>query len=196
MTRPSHRVTPIRSGRPLIANGLSHQYFAAIFRGQVNDRIQHEMITTHWNVARLSLPVAFCSMLLLVACGGAGVGGPNTSTPPVTSPSSDPIGPGSASVTIAWDSPSAEANQACPQDLSGYRIYIGTAVGAYSVTQTVPVNALSCQPTGQTGSCGAIETCSYTATGLARGTLHFAVTVYDSAGNESVFSNDVAHTIN
>lgn len=125
-------------------------------------------------------------MLLLAACGGAESGGSGGGTGSLTP----------ASVTLAWDSPSAESNQICPQGLSGYKVYVGTAVGAYSVTQTVPVNAVECRPTGGTGACGAIESCSYTATGLARGTLYFAVTAYDSAGNESVFSNSVAHTVN
>lgn len=131
-------------------------------------------------------------MLLLAACGGAGTNDSGSGT--VAPTTAGPVG--TASVTLAWDSPSAETNQVCPEDLSGYKVYVGNAVGAYSVTQTVPINAVSCRPTGQTGSCGAIESCSYTATGLARGTLYFAVTAYDNAGNESVFSNSVAHTVN
>lgn len=99
-------------------------------------------------------------------------------------------------VTLAWDSPSAEANQACPAQLSGYKVYMGTAPGVYSITQTLPVNGLSCSSTGQSGSCGPIQTCSYRISGLAAGTWYFAVTAYDSAGSESVFSNTAAHTVN
>lgn len=151
------------------------------------------MTPTQWTVPKLPLAFVLSSIFLLAACGGGtGDAGSGTSGPTP----SRPVDSGTASVTLAWESPSAEANQACPQDVSGYKVYIGNAVGAYSVTQTVPINTLSCQPTGQTGSCGAIDTCTYTATGLATGTLYFAVTAYDSAGNESVFSNTVAHTIN
>lgn len=99
-------------------------------------------------------------------------------------------------VTLAWDSPSAETNQACPAQLSGYKIYMGNAPGVYSITQTLPINGLSCSPTGQAGSCGAIQTCSYGISGLASGTWYFSVTAYDSAGTESVFSNTASHTVN
>jgi len=130
--------------------------------------------------------------------GGGSSGGGSTPPPSGGGTSSPPPPPpelGSGVTTIAWDSPSAEANQSCPQSLSGYRIYKGTAVGAYSSSETIPINALTCNATGQSGTCGAIETCSYRVQGLTRGTWYFAVTAYDATGNESVFSNTVAATI-
>jgi hypothetical protein len=74
-------------------------------------------------------------------------------------------------VTLAWDSVTAP-------NLSGYRIYYGTAPGVYL------------QPRGQGVNVGNVKT--YTITGLSRGIrYYFTATAYDSSNNESVFSNEV-----
>jgi len=74
-------------------------------------------------------------------------------------------------VTLAWD-PSTES------DVAGYRIHYGTASGSYSVH--IDVHSVTV----------------YTLTGLvAERTYYFAATVYDSAGNESGYSNEVGYTV-
>ncbi len=74
-----------------------------------------------------------------------------------------------AQVTLTWD-----ANT--EPDLAGYKVYYGTAPGAYGT----PIDV------------GNVTT--YTVTGLADGqTYYFAATAYDTVGNESGYSNEVAH---
>jgi chitodextrinase len=77
----------------------------------------------------------------------------------------------SGTATLAWDAVSAS-------NLSGYRIYYGTAPGTYM------------QPLGQGINVGNVT--SYTVTGLTSGTrYYFAATAVDTSGNESTFSNEV-----
>ncbi|MBI3804680.1 MAG: hypothetical protein HY282_13060 [Nitrospirae bacterium] len=70
---------------------------------------------------------------------------------------------------LSWD-PNKEAS------LAGYKVYYGTAVGSYGA----PVDVGN-----QT---------SYTVTGLGTQTYYFAVTAYDTSGNESGFSTEVNKT--
>lgn len=75
-----------------------------------------------------------------------------------------------ADVTLSWD-PSSE------QQVSGYKIYYGTASRSYSSNTNI----------------GKVTT--YKVTGLANGTrYYFAVTSYNTSGNESAYSNEVSAT--
>ena len=77
----------------------------------------------------------------------------------------------SNATSLAWDPPVSAAN------LSGYRLYFGTAPGTYQ------------QPYGQGISVGNVTT--YTLMGLSSGTrYYFAVTAIDTSGNESAYSNE------
>ena len=82
------------------------------------------------------------------------------------------IGPALAGQAIlSWD-----ANN--EPDVSGYKLYYGTATGVYGTPTTV----------------GNVIT--YTVTGLTNGQVYFfAVTAYDSFGNESGYSNEVSFTV-
>ncbi len=76
-----------------------------------------------------------------------------------------------ANVTLAWDS-NAEP------DLAGYIVYFGTVSRNYPTSVDV----------------GKVN--SYEVTNLAAGqTYYFAVTAYDSQGNESAYSNEIPHAI-
>jgi hypothetical protein len=78
-----------------------------------------------------------------------------------------PIG----TATLTWDA-------VADADLSGYRVYYGTASGTYF------------QPLGTGISVGNVTT--YQFTGLSSGTrYYFAVTAVDTSNNESAFSNEV-----
>jgi hypothetical protein len=73
-------------------------------------------------------------------------------------------------VSLAWDPSISE-------DVVGYKIYYGNFSGSYHSFRTV---------TNRT---------TYTVTGLADGTYYFAVTAFDSAGNESGYSNEVSTVV-
>ena len=74
-------------------------------------------------------------------------------------------------VTLAWD-----ANT--ESDLAGYKLYYGNASGAYQNNVDV----------------GNVTT--YTVKDLTDGTWYFVVTAYDTADNESGFSNEVNSELN
>jgi len=76
-------------------------------------------------------------------------------------------------VGLAWDPVTAP-------NLAGYRIYYGTAPGAYI------------QPLGQGLNASAP---AYTVTNLQPGKYYFAVTAYDMSNIESGFSNEVSKSI-
>ncbi len=70
-------------------------------------------------------------------------------------------------VTLSWD-----ANT--ESDLAGYKVYYGTSSRNY--TETIDVG----------------NTTTYQITGLSEGTYYFAVTAYDTSGNESDYSEEVS----
>jgi fibronectin type 3 domain-containing protein len=75
--------------------------------------------------------------------------------------------------TLTW-------NASTESDLTGYKVYRGTGSGTYGA----PIATL---PRTMT---------NYAATGLQNGTTYFfVITAYDSAGNESTYSNEVSKSI-
>ena len=92
---------------------------------------------------------------------------PPPSTPPPPSPS-----PGS--VTLTWT-----ANR--EPDLAGYKVYVGTASGTYSFPGSAFVIG---------------KVTSYIVSNLPMGqTYFFAISAYDSAGNESLLSAEVSKSL-
>lgn len=66
--------------------------------------------------------------------------------------------------------------------MQGYRVYFGTQSGQYSQARGSGLNT---------------TTTSYTVNNLIVGrTYYFAVTAYDSAGNESGYSAEVSKVVN
>jgi chitodextrinase len=103
----------------------------------------------------------------VAARDAAGNISPNSASVSVTTPPPPP----SNSAGLAWDAVTAP-------NLSGYRVYFGTAPGTYL------------QALGQGVSVGNVTT--YTVTGLASGgRYYFAVTDFDTLGKESSYSNEV-----
>ncbi|VAX33570.1 hypothetical protein MNBD_NITROSPIRAE01-1408 [hydrothermal vent metagenome] len=74
------------------------------------------------------------------------------------------------SAILSWDANSES-------DLSGYKVYFGTSSGSYGTPTTV----------------GNVTT--YTVPDLNTGTYYFAVTAFDTSGNESGFSTEVSKTL-
>jgi len=82
-----------------------------------------------------------------------------------------------ASVSLAWEAPTTNADGTPLTDLAGYRVYYGSASGVYEQTKDV----------------GNVTT--FPVTGLMSATLYFFVaTAYDTSNNESAFSNEVSIT--
>lgn len=118
---------------------------------------------------RLALPVILV-FLLSGALALSGCGGGTTVTP------GSPGATGSA--TLAWDAPDTNVDGTPLTNLGGFKVYYGTAPGSYTSVVTVGLNT-SCE----IGS-------------LAQGKKYFfAVTAYDSYGNESGYSNEVSKDI-
>jgi len=99
-----------------------------------------------------------------------------------------------ASVTVAWDQTTTNADGTACSDLAGYRIYYdtdgsgapynGTGLSQGNSPISVPVASLS-DPANP----------ELTLSGLTAGvTYHIAVTSYDTSGNESGYSNEVTAT--
>jgi hypothetical protein len=96
---------------------------------------------------------------------------------PAPAPAPAP-GTGSA-VTLLWQAPLENSNGSTLTNLSGYKIYYGAAPGNYS-------NAIPVANAGLT---------TYVVDNLPPGKYYFAVTAYNSAGEESSFSPEVATTV-
>ena len=83
----------------------------------------------------------------------------------------------SATATLSWTAPTTNTDGTPLTDLAGFKVYYGTSAGSYSQ------------------SFDAGNVLSYTISNLSSGTYYFAATAYDTAGNESVYSNQVSRTI-
>ena len=83
----------------------------------------------------------------------------------------------SNSTTLTWDAPTINADGTALTGLAGYKIYYGTSTGSY--TTTVDAGNFT----------------TYTVPALSAGTYYFAVTAYDTSGNESNYSNEVNKAI-
>ncbi|HUU71603.1 MAG TPA: fibronectin type III domain-containing protein [Burkholderiales bacterium] len=116
--------------------------------------------------------IAIAAMLAAIAMSLAACGGGGSDPALAVSPDeslSQPAPPGTA--ILAWDA-------VTHPDLSGYRVYYGTASGQYL------------QAPGHGISVGNVTT--QTLTGLSSATrYYFTVTSVDTSGNESGFSNEV-----
>jgi len=82
------------------------------------------------------------------------------------------------SLTLSWNAPIQNTDGTALSDLAGYKLYYGTATGNY--TNTINVGNVT----------------TYQVNNLTDGlTYYFAVTAYNTSGNESVYSNEVNKTV-
>jgi hypothetical protein len=121
------------------------------------------------------------SLFLMLSVAGCGSGSGGSAGAGSSSASGEGSGttPGSTSTGVArlaWDAPRSSGGTPV-SNIAGYNVHYGTSSGYYDKK----VNN------------GMLTTCSIS--GLAPGTYYFSVTSYDSAGNESAFSNEVSKTI-
>ena len=119
--------------------------------------------------------------LIIFGCGGGGSGSGSSGSGVSESSSSNDSGLTTSTdtdaVTLAWDAPTTNSDGSELNDLSGYKIYYGTSSGSYTTTDDI----------------GNSTTVSIS--NLAAGNWCFAVTAYDTSGNESDYSNEVCTTI-
>ena len=117
-----------------------------------------------------------------VGCAGGGGGGSGSTVGGTDGggnegPGNAPPAPSVASVTLAWSAPALSSDGTSLTDLAGYRLYDGSTAAEYTmVTDVGKVTAYTTEP-------------------LPAGTYYFAVTAYDTSGNESEVSNEVIATV-
>jgi hypothetical protein len=87
--------------------------------------------------------------------------------------------PTTGSATLIWSAPTENADGTPVTGLAGYRVHFGTNGSA--LTQLIEVS-------------GAAST-TVVVSGLSSGTYYFAVSAYNSLGNESAFSNIATKTL-
>lgn len=116
----------------------------------------------------LSCLLALSLGALTPGCGGGGGS---------SSSSGEPIDDGMYSLSFEWNPVDINEDGSDLQDLAGYRLYDGGSPGTYNMVTDVG------------------DTTITTLDSLSAGTYYFAVTAYDSSGNESAFSNELAVTV-
>lgn len=109
----------------------------------------------------------FLTLTLSLALAGCGGGGGG----------SIETGHYTARVTLAWDAPSTNEDGTPINDLAGFKVYYGTSPNYYE--EPIDVNYVS----------------DAVIDNLSSGTWCFAVTAYDTSGNESNYSNEVCMNI-
>lgn len=82
-----------------------------------------------------------------------------------------------ANADLTWGAPTTNDDDSPLTDLAGYKVYYGTSPRTYTVSKDVG------------------NVTSYTVAGLSNGVYYFAVTAYDTAKHESLYSNEVSKTI-
>lgn len=116
---------------------------------------------------RASFGWAIFAVVGAVLGGCTGGGGDDSAPPAAQAPAA------TASLTFQWD-------PVAVPDLAGYKMYRSTTAGTYGS----PIATLSASTT------------TYQMTNLTKGvTYFFAVSAYDTNGNESPFSNEQSRTI-
>jgi Putative Ig domain len=81
-----------------------------------------------------------------------------------------------SNVTLSWQAPTENADGSTLTDLRGYKVHYGAASKSYSQTIQVPNAGLT----------------TYVVENLAAGKYYFAVTAYNSAGEESTLSPEIS----
>lgn len=92
-----------------------------------------------------------------------------------------------AGAMLSWDPPTTNMDGTVAVDLAGYKLYWGTSPGVYTNVMTAPCINCPIPIAGATErACVALS---------PGNTYYFAVTAFDTDGNESDFSNEVSKAI-
>lgn len=87
-----------------------------------------------------------------------------------------PFSSQAVNVTLSWETPTTNADGTPLTDLGGYKVYYGNTTRTYGT----PID---------------VKNVSAYTLDLTDGTYFFAITAYDTSGNESVYSNEVSKKI-
>ncbi len=130
---------------------------------------------------------------MLAACGGTSGSGSGSGSGTSGGVSAPGTGSGSGSaggttvttsgqnITLGWQPPTENTDGSALTDLQGYKIHYGTVSQDYTETIQISNPGLA----------------SYVVQNLPAGsTYYFAVTAYNSAGTESLLSDEVSATLN
>ena len=166
-----------------IANRFNSFFGKGFYMGKRMKQIRLRNIPTPYIFITLIL------VLTIIGCGGGGGGGSSESVvnefsesssgdpsgDPTGDPSGDPSGDPTTdtSVILSWDEPTTNSDGSQLTDLAGYKVYYGTSSHNYSYSIDIGVT------TGAAISSLSLETWC------------FAVTAYDTSGNESDYSDEV-----
>lgn len=140
------------------------------------------LVRTKTNLLYIAI-ILFSVSLLFAACGvessvDSALQAEDTSSNP-PSQESPPSQEASNTATLSWEAPATNADGTPLDDLSGYKVYYGKTSGVYGEIMDVSLTDTPNFP-------------EYTLTALESGTrYYFAVTAYDTSGNESNFSEEV-----
>lgn len=115
-------------------------------------------------------------VILVVVLAGCGAGGGQSALPGGGSAST--TGTGSSAHALMWDAPTSNTDGSPITDLAGYKIYYGTVSGNYTASIDV-------------GNTTSIPITTLSSSVPAPGVYYITVAAYDTAGNESVFSNEI-----
>jgi hypothetical protein len=85
-----------------------------------------------------------------------------------------------SAVTLSWEAPTENADGSPLLDLQGYKLHIGSRSESYSDTIQVSNPGLT----------------TYVVQNLPAGQYYFAITAYNSAGQESIMSPEIATMVN
>jgi len=106
-------------------------------------------------------------LVILAGCGGG---------------SQAAVSGGNSAGVLMWDAPLSNTDGSPVTDLAGYKIYYGTVSGSY--TGSIDV-----------GNKTSISLTTFSSSVPSRGLYYIAVTAYDTAGNESVYSNEISQSL-
>ncbi len=123
------------------------------------------------------------TLLLITIIAGCGTSNQSLSTPSSSSGSGGTGGTVAGTATLSWTAPTTRSDGSSlnpATDLSKYRLYYGTVSRNYSQAVDIPNPG---------------TTIITRSVNLSSGKYYFAVTVVDTAGQESGYSTEVSKTI-
>ncbi|RJQ55301.1 MAG: hypothetical protein C4526_03900 [Nitrospiraceae bacterium] len=127
--------------------------------------------------AKEKILLIFAAVILMSSVAGCGGGGGGGGLSGNNGENSGSIPNSGSTISLSWDAPATNSDGTPLTDLAGYKIYIGTSTGIYS--EIVDAGNVS----------------AYTIENLTPGVYYFVVVAYNTSGNESDFSNEVALTV-